>query len=158
MSDARWLDIEVDLDAAVRHFGNASALYREGGFEADDLPGYRARMAFMHAMQAAHTSLESGLVRILDMLGEERPSGAEWHADLIRRLARERPGRRPAFLPPALAAAADETRRFRNVAVRSYDGFRSPLAAGPVAAGELLAASLKGALADYRAALDPTMA
>jgi hypothetical protein len=44
-------------------------------------------MALMHALQSAHTSLESGLLRVLEMLGEERPVGEDWHAALIRRIA-----------------------------------------------------------------------
>lgn len=63
MSDARWADVEADIASAIRHFGNAVELYREGGFEGDDLSSYRASMALMHAMQSGHTSAEAGLMR-----------------------------------------------------------------------------------------------
>src|SRR5690349_4402510 len=99
-------------------------------------------MAFLHAMQSAHTSLESGLVRILEMIGEERPSGDRWHADLIWRAAIDRPGIRPPILGSDLIAAADETRRFRNVASRAYDNFEPAAAIGAVAAARALAAQL----------------
>ena len=67
MSDGRWFETDADIETAVRHFRQSVALYREGGFDAPGLAGYRAIMALMHALQAAHTSLESALVRILDM-------------------------------------------------------------------------------------------
>ncbi len=154
MSDARWIEVEDDLTGAAEHFERAVALYEAGGFDAPGLDGYRAEMAFMHAMQAAHTSLENGLLRILEMLGEERPVGGTWHADLIRRVARELPGSRPAILPPGLATAADETRRFRNVAVRGYDSFDPGEARKAVDAARMLAGELGEALLGFRAAMD----
>lgn len=67
----------------------AARLYDAGGFgnpesddealETADLDAYRARMALQHAMQAAHTSLEGGLKRILEILGEDPPSGPQSH-------------------------------------------------------------------------------
>jgi len=45
MTDARWIEVEDDLNSACRHFGNAAQLYDEGGFDADDITGYRATMA-----------------------------------------------------------------------------------------------------------------
>ncbi len=75
MTDARWIEVEDNIDAACRHFGNAAKLYDEGGFDAEGLTGYRARMALLHSMQSGHTSLEGVLKRILEVLGEEAPAG-----------------------------------------------------------------------------------
>ena len=44
-------------------------------------------MALMHAMYAAHTSAEAAMKRILDILGEDHPTGDDWHNTLIERLA-----------------------------------------------------------------------
>ena len=66
MSDGRWFEVDRDVQTAVRHFRQSVALYREGGFDAPGLEGYRATMALMHALQSAHTSLESALLRILE--------------------------------------------------------------------------------------------
>jgi hypothetical protein len=54
VSDARWIEIEADFSAAQRHFAQAVALFDLGGFAETALAGYRARMAFQHAMQSAH--------------------------------------------------------------------------------------------------------
>ncbi len=161
MTDARWTEVEDDLDSACRHFGKAAALFDEGGFERDDLAGYRADMALQHAMQSAHTSLEGALVRILEILDEERPTGEKWHADPVRRAARplSAPGRaRPAILTPDVASDVDESRRFRHRATHNYDDF-DPTQAGPsIEAARRLAASLKPCIAAFRARIDPSSA
>jgi hypothetical protein len=155
MSDARWIEIERDAAAAAQHFARAAALNNLGGFDAAGLEGYRAQMAFLHAMQSGHTSLESCLLRILEILGEEAPTGPNWHADLIQRVSSARPGARPAILTGAMATAADETRRFRAVATRAYDSF-DPGRAGPaVTAAQLLAKELTAAVTQFRDSLDP---
>ena len=153
MSDARWFEIEDDLAAAVLHFRRSQELAAAGGFDADTLDGYRAQMALMHAMQSGHTSLESMLVRILALLGEDAPSGASWHADLITRVARALPAR-PAILHPDLAAAANETRRFRHVAMRNYGTFNATLARPAIEAAQRLAADLPRSVATFKAVID----
>ena len=117
VSDGRWSDIEADTAAAVDHFSRAIQIYRGPGLQDDSMDGYVRRMAFMHAMLAGHTSLESTLLRILQIQGEEAPSGGQWHADLIQRAGRAT-GNRPAILPAVLARATDRTRKFRHVAIR----------------------------------------
>ncbi len=154
MSDARWFEADADIAAAVTHLARSAELYDAGGFAGDGLDAYRAQMAFMHAMQSGHTSLESALVRILDLLGEEAPTGRDWHADLIRRAGSPMQGR-PAMLPAPVAQAANETRRFRHVAMRNYGGFDPGLARPAVDAARLLAGSLPASVAAFRAAVDP---
>jgi hypothetical protein len=154
MSDARWFEVDEDVAAAVKHFGMSVDLFAAGGFEGDDLGAYRARMALMHAMQSGHTSLESALVRILDLLGEEAPSGREWHADLIKRVSCEIPGR-PAILPPDLTRAVGETRRFRHIAMRSYGSFDMELSWPSVLAAGVVARNIGPAIASFKAVIDP---
>jgi hypothetical protein len=154
MSDARWIEIEADAKAANDHFCRAVALFELGGFDADDIRGYQARMAFMHAMQAGHTSLERCLIRILEMLDEERPAGESWHADLISRVSAPRSDVRPAILSGAVSTAADETRRFRAVATRGYDTFEPSRSMMAVDAARLLAAELLPTLLKFRRDID----
>lgn len=108
----------------------------------------------MHAMQAAHTSLESGLVRVLAMLGEEKPSGADGHADLIRRVSRPTEDR-PAIISTEIMALADETRRFRNIAMRSYNSFRPEEAHRAVEAARSLADRILDEIAVFKHTIDP---
>jgi len=155
VSDGRWFEVDSDIEAALRHFRQAVALYQEGGFDAPGLAGYRATMAIMHALQSAHTSLESALVRILEMLGEERPVGENWHADLIKRVAAVLPGTRPAILPARLAKAADETRRFRHRATHNYDDFEVEEAMPTIEAAMIIANETEAAILRFKNIIDP---
>jgi hypothetical protein len=155
MNDARWFEVQADVEAAVRHFRQSIELYRKGGFDAPGLDGYQAEMALMHALQSAHTSLESGFLRILEMLGEERPVGENWHADLITRIAAVLPGRRPAIISAQIAEAATETRRFRHRATHNYDSFRVEEVSRTIEAAAALASGLQADILAFRNIIDP---
>ncbi len=155
MTEQRWIEVDRDIQAATQHFAGAVRLFndpdlREGGWE-----GYKTRMSLMHAMQAGHTSLEAALLRILDIHKEVRPSGEFWHTDLIRRATMSLKDR-PAILTSELARAADRTRRFRHVAVRTYDFFDPDEAEDAIKAAVLLADQLTAAIAQFRSAADRT--
>lgn len=154
MSDARWFDIEQSVASAEHHFRGSVAIFQSLRDGVSDLDRYTAEMGFMHAMQAGHSSLEAALLRILDLFNEEPPSGASWHADLMRRVSAAT-DQRPPILAGDLAVAADETRQFRNIAVRAYDNFKLHRAHDAVAAAALLAAQLRSAVAAFRAQVDP---
>lgn len=154
MRDDRWLEVEDDFVNAAGHFKNAVALFRRGGFDGPGIEGYAAGMAFMHAMQAGHTSLENGLKRILTILNEDHPAGESWHSDLIRRASRDT-AKRPAILDAETSSFADETRRFRNIAARSYDGFKPQNADAAVAAAEGLSQRILPELLKFQDLIDP---
>ena len=154
MSDARWTEIYDDIDAALRHFENAILIHDEGEISLAGLKGYKASMAFMHAMQSGHTSFEGALLRILKLYDEEKPLGESWHRDLIRRVSRE-VNNRPAVLDDDLAKAADETRAFRNVATRSYDNFRVDSAGPTVAAARVFIGKLRPSIDRFKILIDP---
>jgi len=155
MSDARWFEVEADVEAAIRHFRQSVELYRKGGFDEPGLDGYQAEMALMHALQSAHTSLEGGFLRILEMLGEERPVGENWHADLINRVAAVLPGKRPAIISTRIAEAATETRRFRHRAAHNYDSFQVKEVSRTIEAAATLASGLEADILAFRNIIDP---
>jgi hypothetical protein len=155
MTDARWFEVDSDIEAAVRHFQRSIELHRRGGFDAAGLDGYQAEMALMHALQSAHTSLEGAFLRILEMLGEERPVGENWHADLITRVSAALPDRRPAIIGKSLAEAASETRRFRHRATHTYDSFRVEEATRTIEAAAILATRLQAEILAFKAIIDP---
>jgi hypothetical protein len=57
VSDARWIEVDSDVDAASEHFRLARQLFDRAEFNEPGLTGYAARMAFMHAVQSGHTSI-----------------------------------------------------------------------------------------------------
>jgi hypothetical protein len=155
VTDARWLEVQDDVSSAVKHFRNAVAIEAQGLSGADDLPSYVGRMAFLQAMQAGYTSLEAVFERILEILGEEKPtSGHDYHAQLVRRVGRPIPDDRPAILDGDLLAAVDETRRFRHVARKSYDEFDVSKAAAAIRAAQTIAVRLDGAILIFRGKVD----
>ena len=147
--------MQRDIEASVQHFAGAARLFADPDLRAGGWEGYKTRMSLMHAMQAGHTSLEAALLRILDIHDEARPTGEFWHTDLIRRVARpvgDRPG---LVLTADLFQAADRaTRRFRHVAVRTYDFFDPDEAQEAIAAAALLAKTLTATIAAFRTAVD----
>ena len=158
MSDARWADVFREAGTAVVHFARAVQLYNAGGFEGDTIDFHRAQMALMHSLQSAHTSLEGTLERILAILGEEPPHGERWHDDLIRRVseALNVTGKeRSAILTGDIATAADESRRFRHRTMHNYDTFEAFKAEPAIAAARIIAASLRSAIEEFKAVVDP---
>lgn len=160
MTDARWAEVQDDIGAATRHFALAVRLYDAGGFGShpDDLDAYRASMALQHAMQSAHTSLEGGLKRILEIIGEDVPSGARSHVDLIKRVAKPMtlPGhRRMAIFTPDVEADVHESRRFRHRAMHDYDNFEPTLATPSIEAARRLATTLAPCIEAFRRQIDP---
>ena len=155
MNDARWLDVDDDLASAIRHFSRSVEIFERNGFAGDDLRPYMARMALLQAMQSAYTSLEAAFERILEILSEEKPTGLNYHADLLRRISKEIPGIRPAIISGQLAEAVDEARRFRHVARKSYDSFRLDGAASAIASAAIIRDNLLPAMDAFRRKVDP---
>jgi hypothetical protein len=155
MSDARWIDAADDIASAAHHSKMAIRLHEIGGMDGEDLEAYRNRMAFMQAMQSGYTLLEGGIERVFDILGEAKPTGADYHAVMVRRASRAVPGERPAMVGSTVAAAMDEARRFRHVVRKNYDNFRVGEAGSAVAAARLLSTDLVGELALFKSLIDP---
>jgi hypothetical protein len=154
MSDARWFEIDTAIEAAIRHFTWAQSFYAKIPATNAVEDRHLVEMAFMHAMQSGHTSLETALLRILDLCDEAPPAGATWHADLIRRAANPVAGR-PAILSGNVKQAADLTRRFRNLAVHAYDTFDYTQATEAVENASVLVSLLPSEIARFRQAIDP---
>lgn len=147
-----WDDIASDVAAAKRHWREAMLLHDRALADPAD---YVVGMAFQHAMQSGYTALEAGLRRLVAMLGEPMPAGPDWHAALVRRLARPLAGGRPALFPLPLSGHVEELRRFRHVAMHAYDDFSPRKATIPVEAAAIVVAEIDAVLAAFRAALDP---
>jgi len=156
MSDARWVDVEDDLDQASRHFRHAGVLYRTGTFDRS-FEGERDSMALMHFLQSGYNCVEQAMLRLLAILAEDSPSGEGWHRGLVNRLARPMQGAhaRQAIVSPEIAVDLHEALSFRHRAIHNYAGFDATAAAPAVAAAERLALSLQPAIAGFRALVDP---
>lgn len=156
MSDSRWIEIVNDFQAAKKYFEAAQKLYEKGTSTDDEDEEFTFALAFMHAILTGHTALESGMERIMDLVGEDVPTGKNWHADIVKRMSQPLEGKRPALLSQELAVEVNETRAFRHVAAHTYDDFNWAKAKRPVAAAQVIAKTLLDTYVGFRQQLDPT--
>jgi hypothetical protein len=152
MNDAVWKLVEEAFEAARRHFELAVALYDKDTMTGTSNDAYYASMAFMHGMFAAHSSVETGLERILDLYEETVPVGKTSHLDILKVAAMATP-LRPPILDAATFTLLNETRRFRHVAAHSYADFEPAKADPSVAAARTLAATLPTVFSRFRTAV-----
>ena len=151
-----WDDVDRDLVSARRHFGMGVALFADLRASTPGRDRYAAMMAFLHAMQSGYTSFEAGTKRLLTMLDEPLPTGAEWHEDLVRRIAVPVLGSRPALLDDrALHLAVSGLLGFRHVAAHVDDELDDDRAAVAVRHAETFLAGIGPSLARFRATIDP---
>ena len=151
-----WGDIDRDIASSRHHFEMGVALFAELREAAPGRDLYVRTMSFLHAMQSGYTSFEAGMKRLLAMLDEPLPKGAEWHKALVDRLSEPAPGSRPALLDEAtLGRAVKGLLRFRHVAAHTYDDFDEDRAALAVRDAETFLAGIGPALARFRAVIDP---
>lgn len=123
MARTDWIEVKRDFESAIMHFKMSQEIYNKKDFETNNINTYILKNALMHSMQSGYTSLENGLKRILKVIGENPPVGDNSHSDLLRRVSLEVPYSRPEIISQDFFEKADKVRRFRHVAVRSYDGF-----------------------------------
>ncbi len=93
-----WRDIERDLASSHRHFSLAVDVFDELRGASSDSGQSIATMGFLHAVQSGYTSLEAGMNRLLALLDELLPAGADWPKTLLLRLVEAAPGSRPALV------------------------------------------------------------
>jgi|GEM_PF-675043 len=155
MNDAVWKLVEEAFEAARRHFELAVALHDRDTMAGASDDAYYAGMAFMHGMFAAHSSVETGLERILELYQETVPAGKTSHLDILKIAAMATPSR-PPILDDATFGLLNETRRFRHVAAHSYADFEPVKAAPSVAAARQLALVLPTVFDRFKTAVgDP---
>lgn len=156
MTDPRWDDVLWSIDSAARHFGEAVSLFDEDKLGTQTREGYRAEMAFMHAMQSGYTSFENALTRTMTLLGEERPVGADWHRVLVERSSRAIPSLRPPILPESMLPLVRRVRSFRHWAAHGYDEPFDPEEAGKaVSAARQLIDLMRPTFESFARAVDP---
>ncbi|MGI3899709.1 MAG: hypothetical protein ACRYGP_22025 [Janthinobacterium lividum] len=155
MMGALWADIDPDMRLAHRHLGRAVEMLRSHQLDHSNPEDDTDEVAFKYRMLGGYTAFESALKRLLLMLDEEAPRGSQTHADLLRRFHTGIPGSRPALLDDKLYRAADELRKFRNVAIHVYDDLDLDRAALLVRDAEVFLAGIGPAFARFRTAIDP---
>ena len=147
--------IDIDFQDACDYFSKSVEIFSKRGFEKPGIEGFEATMALMHSMQCGHTSLESGLVKILRLLGEPFAKEGHWHHDLIVQCGADTADR-GAILDGDLVDHVQMTRAFRNIAERRYHRqFNPDLAQLAIRAGAILSNKLPACLEAFKLRIDP---
>lgn len=122
---ALWADIRRDLDAARTNIRNAAmradALHT-GGPLPDDLRMDR-EYAIGLMLHNGYGAMECALERLVQAVDGGLPSGAAYHAELIRRAAAPVAGLRPAMITSETAGRLQKLRSFRRALRHAYDGY-----------------------------------
>ena len=158
MSDTRWSDVEADIEEALRHFGMALRIYEAGGFDDPDIEGYKSTSSFKHAMEAGYTAVERAVERILGILGEELPSGRDYHKALLDRVTRPLAGdhARPAIFDEKMKRDMLEALSMRHrVRHSSYDEFIPAKAEPTIDAARKIMSRIREAIAEFKKKVDP---
>ena len=71
-------------------------------------------------LQDFYTGAERAFRRIAGTVDEEVPAGHNWHGELLRQMAQERTGIRPAVISSETLDALDQYLRFRHVVRNIY--------------------------------------
>jgi hypothetical protein len=117
----------MDLDRVARR---AERFWRAAGQAGVD------RDAYLDAVALNLQSFYSGNERLFELIArrvdEVVPGGETWHRDLLRQMARESEGRRPAVISEASAAGLELCRRFRHLVRNLYAMDLAPERMAPV--------------------------
>ena len=158
MSDSRWSDVEADVEQALKHFGMAIEIFEAGGFDDPGVEGYKSTSAFKQGMDAGYTAVERGIEGILSILGEELPTGRDFHKVLLDRVTRPLIGdhARPAIFGEDLKQDLLEALRMRHrVRHSTYDEFIPHKAEPAVEAARKIIACIRDAIAEFKEKIDP---
>jgi hypothetical protein len=158
MSDSRWSDVEADVEQALKHFGMAIEIFEAGGFDDPGVEGYKSTSAFKQGMDAGYTAVERAIEGILSILGEELPTGRDFHKVLLDRVTRPLTGdhARPPIFGEDLKQDLLETLRMRHrVSHSSYDEFIPHKAEPSVEAARKIIARIRDAIAGFKKKIDP---
>ncbi|QCO02922.1 hypothetical protein [Azospirillum argentinense] len=122
---ALWADIQRDLDAARTNIRNAAMradALQAGGELSGDLRMDR-EYAIGLMLHNGYGAMECALERLVQAVDGGLPSGAAYHAELIRRAAAPVAGLRPAMITSETAGRLQKLRSFRHALRHAYDGY-----------------------------------
>lgn len=86
--------------------------------------GMPGEQAYVDSVALNLHGVYSGVERLFELIArhvdDRLPSGATWHQELLKQMARDLPGIRPAVIDRDSAEALDELRRFRHLVRNVY--------------------------------------
>ena len=153
---ALWTDIERDLASAKLDAQRAAVRARKiedagNGLDADER--LTLETAVRTTLHDCYTAMEAALERIIEAIDGQRPTGSDYHVQLVHRPANPIAGLRPAIISDATAAALQVLRGFRRAARHVYGSFDYSRAVPNVAIAVRAVASFETDLANFADAM-----
>lgn len=102
-----------DVEQVVRHIEELSNKAVSSG----DNVYWEAAALSLHGF---YSGIERIFVDIAQVVDRVAPSSSDWHQQLVRQMAQEAPGVRPAVIRPETWKCLDEFRRFRHIVRNIY--------------------------------------
>lgn len=119
--ELRRLILELRADLAAIAELTAFAGTVAGQAQPAPPPDRRDQMALALTIHHVYTAAEQAMLRVAKAFDRSPYAGTDWHRDLLKNMAAELPGIRPAVLGPGLRRALDEYRGFRHIVRHGYD-------------------------------------
>jgi hypothetical protein len=155
-----FLDIEADLAEVAREATLLEAAAARAApllaADADPIARYIHVSAVASGTERIYSGIEKALTRVARDIDGHVPSGADWHATLLRRLTLEVPDRRPAMLSAETYRLLDGLRAFRHRVRHSYtQDLNPPLVLDQAASVSPALRAVRDDIERLRTALDP---
>jgi hypothetical protein len=118
-----FVDLREDLAGAAREAVMLDAARERvaGAFpHADVVDRWIMVNAIASGIEKVYSGVERALTRVVRSADRHVPDGPEWHADLLRRLSVDVPGRRPAVISDETRHRLDGLRSFRHRERNTY--------------------------------------
>jgi hypothetical protein len=109
--------LHQDLDAVAQVHGRVRLAAERVVDQGEDPVTVGAAALYL---QNLYTAIEESLKRIASDLDGAVPAGKDWHRELLRQMALELPGTRPAVIDDELLGDLDRLRRFRHLVRHAY--------------------------------------
>jgi hypothetical protein len=125
-----FVDVWQDLEGAQAEAAMVEQARLRGAAVLADSDDLIERWIYVNAVasgiEKVYSGIEKALVRIVRDIDRHVPEGPDWHATLLRRLARSVPDGRPSVLSPETRRQLDRLRAFRHRERNSYVGDLQP--------------------------------
>jgi hypothetical protein len=120
MKRAEWLVLQAEIEADLKDLAQLVREIEETARALPPEPSHRDKAALGAFVHSFYNGIENILKRLAQEIDHSIPVGEGWHRALLRRMATEVPGVRPAILQQETAEALEPYLGFRHFFRHAY--------------------------------------
>jgi hypothetical protein len=120
MKRAEWLVLQAEIEADLKDLAQLVREIEETARTLPPEPSHRDKAALGAFVHSFYNGIENILKRLAQEIDHSIPIGEGWHRALLRRMATEVPGVRPAVLQQETAEALEPYLGFRHFFRHAY--------------------------------------